>query len=184
MDIIEDKGKSAGAKADMIASAAQHVIRKEMTRDPVFYRKFSEMLEEVIEGMRQGLFSETEALEKISDIADKVTTHTDDSLPEALAGDDMARRYYGVIKESDHESRIKELAVDISLRISQQLEEHKIRDWTTNPDVIKRMKGEIEDLILDLSSEYGVYMADSEKWKLIDTVTERCIEVAIANEEK
>ena len=46
--ILEDNGKSAGAKADMIASAIRHVIEQEMAKDPAFYKKFSRLLEEVI----------------------------------------------------------------------------------------------------------------------------------------
>ena len=37
--MLEANGKSAGAKADMIASATRHVIEQEMAKDPAFYKK-------------------------------------------------------------------------------------------------------------------------------------------------
>ena len=53
LQVLEDHGKSAGAKADMIASATRHVIEQEMGKDPAFYKKFSKLLEEVIEAYHQ-----------------------------------------------------------------------------------------------------------------------------------
>lgn len=43
-EVLEDQGKSVEAKADIIASATQRTIEKEMEKDPAFYSKFSKML--------------------------------------------------------------------------------------------------------------------------------------------
>ena len=79
--VLDDRGKSAGAKADMIASATKHTIEQEMGKDPAFYKKFSKLLEDVIAAYHEGRLQALEALEKIQDISTKVVTHTDDERP-------------------------------------------------------------------------------------------------------
>ena len=73
--VLEDRGKSAGAKADMIASATRHTIEQEMSKDPAFYKKFSKLLEDAIEAYHAGRMSALEALTAVKDISTKVVTH-------------------------------------------------------------------------------------------------------------
>lgn len=179
--VLEDHGKSAGAKADMIASATRHVIEQEMAKDPTFYKKFSRLLEEVIEAYNQGRLQALEALEKIKDISTKVVTHTDDEIPYELVGNDMARRYYGCIQEPMAEYAVKDdkPGTEIALRIVARIAMHKIRDWRINEDAINKMRGEIDDILFDVAKEHGLEFSLDEH----DAVIDRCIEVAIANED-
>jgi len=178
--VIEDQGKSVGAKADMIASATRRTIDQQMVKDPAFYKKFSKLLEEVIEAYHAGRIKELEALKKIQDISNKVVTHTDDDIPSELVGNYMARRYYGCVSEplanygDDEKPR-----TEIALQIVSRLNKHKIRDWRTNHDVINRMRGEIDDILFDIAQEHNLTLSLEEH----DTIIDRCIEVAIANEE-
>jgi hypothetical protein len=50
-------------------------------------------------GQQHGRLRALEALGKIKDISTKVVTHTDDDIPAELVGKDMARRYYGQVRE-------------------------------------------------------------------------------------
>lgn len=179
--VLEDQGKSAGAKADMIASATRHVIEQEMAKDPAFYRKFSKMLEDVIEAYHQGRMQALEALDKIKDISTKVITHTDDAVPNELVGNDMARRYYGCVRESVAEYRPnnQNAEAEIALRIVERLGNQKIRDWRTNEDVINKMRGEIDDILFEVADEKGLHLSLDDH----DAIIDRCIEVAIANED-
>jgi hypothetical protein len=70
-----------------------------MAKDPAFYKKFSRLLEDVIEAYHAGRLQALEAFEKIKDISTKVVTHTDEGIPDELIGNDMARRYYGCVSE-------------------------------------------------------------------------------------
>ena len=179
--ILEDDSKSAGAKADMIAAATRHVIEQEMAKDPVFYKKFSKLLEEVIDAYHAGRRQALEALEKIKDIAVKVTTHTDDDIPQELVGLDMARRYYGCVCETmpAYGPVDPKPGAKIAMRIAERLKRHKIRDWRTNPDVINKMRGEIDDILFDVAEEAGIDLSLEDQ----DAIIDRCIEVTIANEE-
>jgi len=179
--IIEENGMSPGAKADMIASATRHTIEQEMGKDPAFYKKFSKLLEEVIEAYHQGRLNAPEALGQINEISTKVVTHTDDDIPDGLIGNDMARRYFGRVREristygTYNENTGAEIAIDIVDRIAR----HKIRDWRTNPDAINRMRGEIDDILFDIEKKRGLDLSLDDH----DAIIDRCIETAIANED-
>ena len=179
--VIDDSGKSAGAKADMIASATRHVIEQEMAKDPAFYKKFSKLLEEAIEAYHTGRLEALKALEKVKDISTKVVTHTDDDIPPLLIGKDMARRYFGCIRErlSGRPVGDDEVGAKIAIGIVEKLASHKIRDWRTNRDAINRMRGEIDDLLFDAAEEYRTELSLDDH----DAIIDRCIEVAIANED-
>jgi type I restriction enzyme R subunit len=179
--VLDDDSKSAGAKADMIAAATRHVIEQEMAKDPVFYKKFSKLLKEVIESYHAGRLQALDALDKIKEIADKVTTHTDDEIPQELIGRDMARRYYGCICETmpAYGPVDPKPGAKIAMLITERLRDHKIRDWRANPDVINRMRGEIDDILFDVAEEAGIDLSLEDQ----DAIIDRCIEVTIANED-
>lgn len=179
--VLEDHGKSAGAKADMIASATRHVIEQEMAKDPAFYGKFSKLLEEVIEAYHQGRLQVIEALEKIKDISTKVVTHTDEKVPYELIGNDMARRYYGCVRDPMSQYAVKDYkpGTEIALRIVERIASHKIRDWRNNEDAINKMRGEIDDILFEVAEEHGLELSLDDH----DAIIDRCIEVAIANED-
>ncbi|MDY6986900.1 MAG: HsdR family type I site-specific deoxyribonuclease [Thermodesulfobacteriota bacterium] len=179
--VLEDHGKSAAAKADTIASATRHAIEHEMAKDPAFYKKFSRLLEEVLEAYHQGRLQALEALEKIKDISTKVVTHTDDDVPSELIGKDMARRYYGCVSEplAQYGSGNEKPGTQIALRIVERIGPHKIIDWRTNPDAINKMRGEIDDILFEVAAKQGLTLSLDDH----DAIIDRCIEVAIANEE-
>jgi type I restriction enzyme R subunit len=179
--VIEENGKSPGAKADMIASATRHVIEQEMAKDPAFYKKFSRLLEEVIEAYHEGRLRALEALEKIKDISTKVVTHTDVDIPAELVGKDMARRYFGQVREriAAYGTYNKKAGAEIAIEIVDRIARHKIRDWRTNSDAVNRMRGEIDDILFEIEKKRGLNLSLDDH----DAIIERCIEVAIANED-
>jgi len=179
-EVLEDQGKGAEAKADMIASATQKTIEKEMEKDPAFHAKFSKMLSDILEALHQKRMEAIEALEKIKDIATKVTTHTDDSVPYELENRDMARRYYGVVREEAFKYNAQpKAAIRIALEIQQRLGMHKIRDFRENPDALNQMRNEIDDVFFEVIEEMGLEIPLEAQDKLID----KCIEITIANED-
>jgi type I restriction enzyme R subunit len=179
--VIEENGKSPGAKADMIASATRHTIEQEMAKDPAFYKKFSRLLEEVIAAYHEDRLQALEALEKIKDISTKVITRTDDDDPAELVGKDMARRYFGQVREriASYGSYNEKTGAEIALGIVDRITKHKIRDWRSNPDAINRMRGEIDDILFDVKEKQGLNLSLDDH----DAIIDRCIEVAIANED-
>ena len=139
------------------------------------------LLEDVIEAYHQGRLQALEALEKISDISTKVATHTDDAVPSELVGNDMARRYYGCVRESvaGYGGENDRAGKEIALRIVDRIGKHKIRDWRKNEDAINLMRGEIDDILFEVADEQGMALSLNDH----DAIIDRCIEVAIANED-
>jgi len=151
-----------------------------MGKDPAFYKKFSKLLEEVIEAYHQGRLQALVTLEKIKDISTKVVTHTDDEVPYELIGNDMARRYYGCIQDPTAEYALKDdkSGAEIALQIAEKIGKHKIRDWRTNTDAINKIRGEIDDILFEVAADNGLELSLNDH----DAIIDRCIEVAIANE--
>jgi len=179
--VLSEQGKSTEAKADLIASATRHAIEHEMAKDPAFYKKFSRLLEDVIAAMHEKRLAALEALEKLKDIATKVATHTDEDVPSELRYNDMARRYFGCVRESvaQYSTGNQKPGADLALKVVERLSKHKIRDWRANQDAINRMRGEIDDILFEIAESYGIDIPLGEH----DAIIDRCIEVAIANED-
>lgn len=179
--VLDDGGRSAESKADMIASATRHAIEEEMDKDPAFYRKFSRLLEEVISAMHEKRLAALEALEKLKDISTRVATHTDENVPSELQGNDMARRYYGCVHESVDEYCAGDLTVSaaIALQVVEGIDRYKIRDWRSNQDALNKMRQQIDDILFESAEEHGFEIP----MKVHDAIIDRCIEVAIANED-
>ncbi len=67
----------------------------------------------------------------------------------------------------------------IARLVAERLAKHKIRDWRTNPDALNRMRGEIDDALFEVAAEEHLEIPVNEH----DAIIDRCIEVAIANED-
>ncbi len=179
--VMDQPARSAEAKADLIASATQRVIEQEMEKDPAFYRRFSKMLQEVLDALYEKRMQAIEALEKIQDIATKVATHTDDSVPPELAANDMARRFYGGLREDvvAYSGGNPQPATRIAMEVVRRIGRHLIRDWRDNPDALNRMRGAIDDLLFEVAKECDIELPLEVHDKIID----QCIEIAIANDD-
>jgi type I restriction enzyme R subunit len=178
--VLADQGKSNESKADTIASAARHTIEREMEKDPVFYTKFSKLIENILDDLHNKRVQAIEALKNLTDIAVKVATHTDDeALPNSLYGQDMARRYFGTVREDLAPYHVKDpdLVAQIALEVDSRIRELKIRDWHRNHDVLNRMRNEIDDVLFEYSSKSGVTLP----LDIQDRVIDKCIEIARAN---
>lgn len=179
-EVLEDQGKSTEAKADIIAAATQRTIEVEMDKDPAFYTKFSQMIQKVLDELYNGRISAIDALSTLEDYAKKVASHTDDSIPEELVTRDMARRYYGVVRDEVRSYNAEpKAAIRIALEIQERIGEHKIRDFRDNPDALNRMRNEIDDVFFEVIEETGLEIPLEAQDKLID----QCIEITIANED-
>lgn len=179
--VLEDQGKSTKSKADQIAAATMRVIEQEVEKDPAFYRKFSKLIEDVLAAMHQKRLDAIEALNRLKDIAVKVTSHTDDETPPALAGQDMARRFFGSIRETmaTYTTGKADPMATVALEVVKRIAKHKIRDWRDNNDAKNRMRDEIDNILFNVAAENGLKIPIDVHDKIIDD----CLQVAIANED-
>jgi type I restriction enzyme R subunit len=173
-----EKLESAASKADTIAYRTKKTITERMEEDPAFYRRFSDMLEEAIRAFREKRLADREYLKQVVDIADRVRNRTDDDLPEKLRHHDVARAFYGILREAlGPHADGKDLRVagaDAALAVDAIIQREKIVNWTTNRDVQNRMKNEIEDYLHQLMDDQDIALTFDE----IDAILERCLDIA------
>jgi len=169
----------AAAKADVIAHNVKRTIEVKWQEDPAFYKKFSKMLEDVIDAFHAGRLKAVEYLKKATDIMGSVLNRTGDDVPEELAEYEVAKAFYGAVHETlaPYGKAISSLGraeTEASLGIDEIIRKRRIVNWTTNPDVQNQMRTEIEDYLFDLKERHGVELTFED----IDTIMDQCLEIA------
>lgn len=175
-----DKVVWEAARADTIASRTSKYIVEKMEEDPVFYKKFSEMLKDVIREYEQQRMSESEYLTHIQEIMNKVLSHEDEDIPKELVNHDVARAIYGLSKEfiwsyDLSADMTRKICLYISLQSDDIIQTLKIVDRQNNPHIVKKIKINLFDVIYDeLKDTYKINVSISDTDLFID----KCIWVA------
>lgn len=149
-----------------------------MAEDPAFYKKFSEMLEEAIRAFREQRMTDADYLSRVSEISAAVTDRTDDDFPSAIRAHEVAKAFYGIVREilgTEGPSILNRDDVAVAaLGIDEIVLRNKIVDWTVNPDVQNRMKTEIEEYLFDRLRQCDLAIS----FDSIDRIIEQCLDVA------
>jgi len=171
-----EKLESISAKADTIAHRTSRTIYERMEEDPVFYQRFSELLQKVIDNYRQRRIDENAYLNQVTEIMNSVINRTGDKIPAKLEGRDVAKAYFGIVNQSLSEVLSKEeMLADIALAIDETIERNRIVQWVDNEDVKNKMRMEIEDWLFDYAGQQD-FKVDFES---IDEILDRCLDVAM-----
>jgi len=174
-----EKLESGSAKADTIAHRTSRTIQVRMDEDPVFYQRFSEMLQKVIDDFRQKRISENEYLNRVTELMNSVVNRTGDDIPEVLEGREIAKAYFGIVsqsftKDTPDDALVKEWLPEIAIAIDEIIERNRIVQWVDNEDVINRMRGKIEDWLFEYAGQKGFAL----DFDVVDDILDRCIDVA------
>lgn len=169
-----DKLDSSASKADTIAYRTKRTIHDHMQEDPAFYRRFSELLEDAIRAFREQRMSDAEYLRKVSELATRVRNRTGDDVPSALAQRDVAKAFFGVLKEviakDQEECDAREISTTASLAIDDIVQQHRIVNWTRNADVQNRIRIAIEDYLFELLEQRGLSLTFEEVDQVLDAI--------------
>jgi type I restriction enzyme R subunit len=170
--------QGTASKADTIAHRTKKTISERMAVDPAFYKKFSEMLEEIIRAFREQRLSDVEYLSRVTGINEAVTDRTDDDLPSAIRTREVAKAFYGIIRENLGAEPAMALgnedAATAAIGIDEIVLANRIVDWTVNPDVQNRMKTEIEEFLFDCMQQRNLKISFDD----LDQIIEQCLDVA------
>lgn len=174
-----EKLESAASKADTIAHRTARTITEKMDEDPVFYRRFGRILQDTIDDYRQNRINEKDYLKKVTDIMQSVLTRTGDQVPEVLRNRDVAKAFYGVVKEvvtrlGVPDEELTAAAAGIAVRIDDAVEQRAIVDWRTNLDVQNQMRNAIDDLLYELKAERGYNLTTED----MDVIVEKSLDIA------
>lgn len=162
-------------RADMIAHRTKKTIEEKIEEDPIFYMKFSKLIDDAIKDYREKRISEAEYLERVSYYMESVRNRKDDETPKILEDREVSKAFFGIVYETlkaygDNKEN-KDLSANIALSIDDIVLKHKIVDWTSNQDIQNKIMNEIEDFLLDCKDLKLTYDE-------IDLIMEKVLNVA------
>ena len=147
---IEDdrNGLSDKSKADAILAQTKKVIKERYEQDEAFYGKFSELIDKILQELKQAKKEDLAALLAQAKKCQKAVTNYEDSdIPEKLRGNKIYHPFYRNIKkffksdENDYSQIVKDIV--------QIIKAHKIVDFQNNTSVKREIFFAIEDYLFD-----------------------------------
>lgn len=150
--INNDKnGLSNKSKADAIAAHTRKVIISNYDKDPVFYKKFSEIIDDIIDKLKTAKESDVQSiLEKAMETQKQVHSHTDnsESLPDDIKNNLTTYPYYRLFTEKLNELNKDEI-VKLTFFVIDVVNENKVVDFEKRTDIKKAITEKIEDYLFD-----------------------------------
>lgn len=174
-----EKLSSDAAKADTIAHRTAHTIRERLEEDPVFYKRFSEILNKAIRDFHEKRIQDNEYLNIATKVMFSVVNRTGDDIPDKLSNHEVAKAYFGVLKETLARANskitgINNLIAETALRIDEVILKRCIVNWVNNNDVKNNMRNEIEDVLFHFKNLIDCEISLEE----IDEMIEQVINIA------
>lgn len=165
---------SPAAKADAIRSRISSAISQEYGKDPSYYKKFSQMIDETLNKYKEMRISEKEYLEEMYKHFDDFEEKDIIKYPEAIKENGDAKAFYGsiidIVKEKDEkynvDKELKEEFADLSLEIKDAISDLTKVDWHNNRDVNDNITQAVEDLTYDFSQKHNLDLS----WAEIDII--------------
>lgn len=178
-DKVVETREGKAAKADTIASRTIKTIKEKMDEDPVFYKKFADLVQKAIEDYRASRISDAEYLGKVEEYLATVRSGHEKDLPSELTKFKEAPAFYGVISEilknrNENAFDAKALSAEMAKSIWEIVEQRKKVDWPKMDDVVKDMQNDLDDYLFDLKDSHGISFSTEE----MDAIIERCLSIA------
>jgi len=183
-EIVRIKGDRA--KADTIRTRVSKKISEKYEENPVYYKRFSDRIEEVLNEYRAKRISEAEYLSKMQDIMkDFYKGDTTAECPEIIKNKPNAKAIYGnifdIIVNADTVeeegtaynskfSRKENLIAELSAKIDEAIQNRIKTDWKENPEVHKKIEQDIDDIIYEFSKDTGIEIGFDKIDTIIDNV--------------
>lgn len=175
----ELEGEKDKSKALTILHRTKKYILDNMEKDHVFYERLSKLLQKTLDAYQANRMGEMELLQQATKLKDEALTRTNEEIPSSLEGQEEAKAFFGILKEvigekNDLKEKDVERLANMSIKISQIVEKHRIVDWFKNRDIQNRIKNEIEDYLY----EHKENIALSIDFDSIDCIMEKTIKTA------
>lgn len=173
------KLKTPASKADTIAHRTQKTITARMDEDPIFYRKFSKILQDVIEAYREQRVSDAEYLKKVSEVMESIRNRLGSNVPSALRERPVAQAFFDIASSvfgrlEQDAAKSEKLATEAAIHFDEVVQRCKVRDWTTNLDVQNEMRNAMDDFLFDLKSRAGLALTAAD----MDAIVENILSIA------
>jgi type I restriction enzyme R subunit len=175
LEAVEDPG----AKAEVIANRVRRAIHEHLDEDPVFYKRFSELIDQAIAEAEAKRISQLDLLRQMEDALERVRDRRAyEDVPDILRTREVARSYYDVVRDQPKSAGIdipETVAAELAARIDDIILARKRVDWANDVDVQNQMKIAIEDEIFALRRQ-GVELELG--YDTIDRILDRVIDIA------
>ncbi len=177
------KLENPASKADTIAHRMQKTVREKWDEDPSFFRRFSEVLQQVIDDYRLRRISETEYLAKVQAHQTKLRDRERSDVPESARREPATRALYGTFSEAlaplFGPDEATEVCAQLANQIRDRIEEHAVVDWQNNPDARNAILNATEDRIIAVAASHGVSLEG--RFDLLDDLLEQTLRIAKAH---
>jgi len=166
---------SKRAKADAIRTRMSKSISEKWGGNPVFYKKFSERIEEVLQAYRETRISEGEYLDKMKGIVEDYRIGDSGiTYPSSIKNNPHAQAFYGVMAEIVYEINegrdLDDPIADLSLKVKSIIDKHVKVDFYDNIDIHNRIAQDIDDLLFDFKKEHTLELPFDQIDKIIEAV--------------
>lgn len=136
------------AKADLILNNARKSIDiKLKDQDPILWKKFSKMINDVLEDAKSKRLSDIDYLLKARDIKEVIINKKDESIPEEIANEPEVHPFYRKLLEYIKNDR---QLIDASRFIYKIISDRIIVDWKDNIALQNDIKNAIDDYFFDV----------------------------------
>jgi type I restriction enzyme, R subunit len=196
-----DKAKSPRAKADTIANRTKKTITEKMEEDPFFYRKFSLLLQQIIDDYRAERINDAEYLGKVTEIMEQVRDGKSREAPDLLKERDLSRALFGALQKeleggpppegrsnsaredpgaynpspSSGTPPLDRILAASACSMEDILRKHAVVRWRENIDAQNRMRNDLDDFLFSLRQEEGIALTFDQ----MDAIIEATISIAI-----
>jgi type I restriction enzyme, R subunit len=166
------------SKAEMIANRVRRAIHEHLDEDPVFYKRFSELIDKALADAQAERMSQLELLGTMQDIRDRVRDRRAyEDVPEILKAREVAKSYYDVIREQFGAANLsvpERNAAELAALVDDTILAKRKVDWADDIDVQNQMKIAIEDELFAFKKAHRLAL----DFDMIDRLLDRIIDVA------
>ena len=166
------------AKAEVIANRVRRAIHEHLDEDPVFYKRFSALIDKALADAHAERISQLDLLATMEDIRDRVRDRRAyEDVPEILRTRDVAKSYYDLLRDQFGSVGLAVSegdAATLAARVDDIIQTKRKVDWADDVDVQNQMKIAIEDELFAFKQAHGLQL----DFDAIDRVLDRVIDVA------
>jgi len=171
-----------GGKADFKLRTMIKRTNIKMEEDPIFYKKFAELIKDTIEKYYLQRITEVQYLNEAIVLEKKLENRSTINVPERLIGNKVAIAFYNQSKAllNNFELDTDEFHTDVSLIVDETINEIinknnlMIVDWINNSEIINKIKLDAADKIFDIHEKYKL----DANWDIIDELVLECLKIA------
>jgi type I restriction enzyme R subunit len=175
---IEDQknGLSKRSQAKAIAAQTSRVISERYKQDEVFYKKFSDRIQKLLEDLRNAKAEDIATLfDQAKGIQSQVENYEDSDIPEVLREHKNTHAFFrNTWNFVENTGLSKDEFADVIKHIVRVIQTHKIVDFESNISVKRAVLIEIEDFLLD-DVDANITPQQAE------LIAQKCWELAVEN---